>query len=363
MINRKLLTEIDWPLIGILLILSILGCLFIYSASHPQSGPHHLRQGLWIVVGLAAMAAVLLVDYKTLIAYAPFLYGAGILMLIGLLIWGRWIAGTKSWFRVASFGFQPSELMKVILILMLARLFSDYRRNVLSAAMALLSVGVVGLPMILVVLQPDLGTAVTYLPILLAVFLLAGTSRRMAVVLLLLAVGLGVLGWNVFLHDYQKQRLVTLMSPGHDPQGAGYQIQQSKIAIGSGGLVGEGFKRGSQSQLNFLPARHTDFIFAVLGEERGFIGILAVMAAFFFFLSRLFRTVSLTRDRAGAYAVFLSAVLISFQFLVNVLMVVGLFPVAGIPLPLLSYGGSSLLTTYLCVGLAINVRMRRFANV
>jgi len=363
MINRNLLMEVDWLLIGILLLNSLLGCLFVYSASHHLTGPYHLRQILWIVVSLAALAAILVVDYKTLIAYAPFFYGAGILMLVGLLVGGRLIAGTKSWFRVASLGFQPSELMKVFLILMLAKLFADYRRNTLSAAMALLSGGLVGMPLVLVVMQPDLGTAVSYLPIFLSVFILAGMSRKMAVVLLLLAIGLAILSWNVFLHDYQKQRLMTLISPGHDPQGAGYQIQQSKIAIGSGGLLGKGFKQGSQSQLNFLPARHTDFIFAVLGEERGFVGILAVMGAFFLLLFRLFRTVPLARDRAGVYVVFLSAVLISFQFLVNILMVVGLFPVAGVPLPLLSYGGSSLLTTYLCVGLAINVRMRRFANV
>jgi rod shape determining protein RodA len=253
--------------------------------------------------------------------------------------------------------------MKVFLILLLSRLFSEYRRRTISAGMMLLSGALVGFPLALVVMQPDLGTAMSYLPLLLAAFLLAGMSRRMVILLLLLALGIGFLGWNVVLHDYQKQRLVTLVSPGLDPQGAGYQIQQSKIAVGSGGLLGKGFKQGTQSQLNFLPARHTDFIFAVLGEEMGFLGVLAVTAAFLILVLRLFRTVSLARDRAGIYVVFLAASLLSFQFLVNILMVIGLFPVAGIPLPLLSYGGSSLVTTCLCVGLAINVRMRRFANV
>lgn len=363
MINRKLLGEVDWLLVGILVLNSILGCILIYSATHYLPGQFHLRQALWIVVCLVALTLVLLVDYKSLVAYSPLLYGAGILMLLGLQAWGRLTAGTKSWYRVSSFGFQPSELVKVFLILLLARLFSEYRRRTISSGMMILSVGTVGLPLALVVMQPDLGTAMSYLPLLLGVFLLAGMSRRRVVVLVLLALGLGFLGWNVILHDYQKQRLVTLFSPGHDPQGAGYQIQQSKIAIGSGGLTGKGFKQGTQSQLNFLPARHTDFIFAVLGEELGFLGVLIVTAAFFVLLLRLFKAVSLARDRAGVYVVFLAASLITFQFLVNILMVIGLFPVAGIPLPLLSYGGSSLLTTYLCVGLAINVRMRRFANV
>ncbi|OGD26650.1 MAG: rod shape-determining protein RodA [Candidatus Aminicenantes bacterium RBG_13_63_10] len=363
MINRKLLGEMDWLLLGILLLNTVLGCILIYSASHFLPTPYHLRQAVWVVVCLGGLLLTLLVDYKTLITYSPFFYGAGILMLAGLLVWGRMIAGTKSWFRLSSFGIQPSELTKVFLILILARLFSEYRRNRISSGMVVLSGGLVGLPLALVAAQPDLGTAFSYLPLLLAVFILAGMSRKMAVILLLLAIGFGFLGWNVFLHDYQKTRLVTLLSPGHDPQGAGYQIQQSKIAIGSGGLLGKGFKQGSQSQLNFLPARHTDFIFAVLGEEMGFAGILAVMAAFFVLLFRLFKMVALARDRAGVYVVFLTAALLSFQFLVNILMVVGLFPVAGVPLPLLSYGGSSLLTTYLCVGLALNVRIRRFANL
>jgi rod shape determining protein RodA len=363
MINRKLLGEVDWLLVGILALNSILGCILIYSATHYLPGQFHLRQVLWIVIGLAALALVLLVDYKALVAYAPVLYGAGVLMLVGLLAWGRLTAGTKSWYRLSSFGFQPSELMKVFLILLLSRLFSEYRRRTISAGMMLLSGALVGFPLALVVMQPDLGTAMSYLPLLLAAFLLAGMSRRMVILLLLLALGIGFLGWNVVLHDYQKQRLVTLVSPGLDPQGAGYQIQQSKIAVGSGGLLGKGFKQGTQSQLNFLPARHTDFIFAVLGEEMGFLGVLAVTAAFLILVLRLFRTVSLARDRAGIYVVFLAASLLSFQFLVNILMVIGLFPVAGIPLPLLSYGGSSLVTTCLCVGLAINVRMRRFANV
>ncbi|MBM3297798.1 MAG: rod shape-determining protein RodA, partial [Candidatus Aminicenantes bacterium] len=303
MINRRHLGEVDWLLLGVLILNSIVGCVLIYSAMHYLPGQFHLRQAVWIVVCLTALGLVLIVDYKALVAYAPFLYGAGILMLGGLLLWGRLTAGTKSWYRLASVGFQPSELMKVFLILLLARLFGDYRRNRISAAMLVLSGSVVGLPLILVVLQPDMGTAVSYIPIFLGVLILAGLSRRTAVVLLLLALGIGFLGWNVLLQDYQKQRLVTLISPGQDPQGAGYQIQQSKIAIGSGGLSGKGFKQGSQSQLNFLPARHTDFIFAVLGEESGFIGILAVTAAIFFMLYRLFRIVALARDRAGVYLV------------------------------------------------------------
>jgi rod shape determining protein RodA len=182
-------------------------------------------------------------------------------------------------------------------------------------------------------------------------------------VLLLAALVLGVGGWNFGLKDYQKKRLTTLLNPLHDPRGSGYQIIQSKIAIGSGGLSGKGFMKGTQSQLRFLPARHTDFIFSVIGEEAGFLGVFVVIGLYFFMLARMFQAVSKARDRAGVYIVFTASLLIAFQFLVNILMIIGLFPVVGITLPFLSYGGSSLLTSYVACGLILNVRMRRFANV
>lgn len=363
MIDRRLLSEIDWILVGLLLLNSALGCFLIYSASSQGPGSPYLRQAVFILISLVGLFLAFSLDYKILVAYSPYFYFLGLLALAGLLLWGRLIHGTKSWIRLASFGLQPSELMKVFLILLLARLFAEFRRPHLSAGMLLLSGGTVGLPLVLVVLQPDLGTAASYVPLLLAVFVLAGINRRQVALLLILTLVLGVVGWSFFLTNYQKNRLVTLILPGHDPQGAGYQIQQSKIAIGSGGLLGKGFKQGSQSQLNFLPARHTDFIFSVLGEEFGFIGVLAVILSYFFLLLRLFQTVALSRDRPGAYIVFQVAVLLSFQFLVNVFMVIGLFPVTGIPLPLLSSGGSSLLASYLCLGLVLNVRMRRFVNI
>jgi rod shape determining protein RodA len=174
---------------------------------------------------------------------------------------------------------------------------------------------------------------------------------------------LGIVGWSVILKEYQKERITTLLSPGKDPLGAGYQTIQSKIAIGSGGFLGEGYKKGTQSQLKFLPARHTDFIFSVIGEEFGFVGVVGTFLLYFLFLARLFQSVTKARDRAGVFITYMVAVMIAFQFIVNVLMTIGLFPIAGITLPLISYGGSSLLTNFLAVSLVINVRMRRFVNV
>jgi rod shape determining protein RodA len=245
----------------------------------------------------------------------------------------------------------------------LASVFSKFRQDHISWKKGLLSGALTMGPVILVAMQPDLGTALSYLPIFLAALILAGINKKTFVSIVIVTMVIGVIGWNFGLKDYQKDRLTTLISPGKDPLGSGYHIQQSKIAIGSGGFLGKGFRKGTQSQLRFLPARHTDFIFSVIGEEFGFLGVILSLMCYFFFLYRLYQSAGLSRDRAGVYIVFLVAVLITFQFFINVMMVIGLFPVTGTPLPLLSYGGSSLLTNYLGVSLVLNVKMRRFVFV
>lgn len=363
MIDRVQLREIDWVLIGLLLVNSVIGILLIYSSSHYQNGNFYVKQIIWLLISLGVMFLVLSIDYKLLIGLSPYLYVLFLLLLGGLLVFGRVISGAKSWIRLAIIGGQPSELAKVVVLLVLARIFSEFRRTYLSLEFAALSGAVVIVPIAVIAVQPDLGTAVCFLPLLLASLVLAGMNRKTLALLLIIAVVAGFVGWNFFLKDYQKQRLTTLVNPGQDPRGSGYHVLQSKIAIGSGGLAGKGFKKGTQIQLRFLPARHTDFIFSVLGEEFGFLGVFIVLLTYFSLLARIFRSVEKSRDRAGMYIVFMAACLLTFQFLFNVMMIVGLFPITGIPIPLLSYGGSSLLTTFVAVGLVVNVKMRRFVNV
>jgi rod shape determining protein RodA len=363
MIDRNIFRELDWYLLGLLLLNSALGCLLIYSAAHGQPGQVYLKQAFWVGVSCLGFFIVLLVDYKILVTYSLVLYVLGLGVLLSLLFFGRVVGGAKSWIRLAFVGVQPSELMKVAVILMLARIFAEFKRSYVSLGRALTSVGVAVLPMAVIALQPDLGTAATYLPIVVAALWLAGVNRKTVAVLLVGAVLVGFCGWNFYLKDYQKKRIETLFSPGQDPLGSGYQITQSKIAVGSGGLLGKGFRKGTQSQLRFLPARHTDFVFSVLGEEFGFVGVGVAASLYLLLLLRLLRSVAKSRDRSGIYIIFMVAMLLTFQFMVNVLMVVGLFPVTGIPLPLLSYGGSSLLSAFLAVGLVVNVKMRRFVNI
>jgi len=363
MIDRRLVGNIDWPLIALLLFNSVLGLAFIYSSSHYLPGNYYLKQALWIFFSLAVLFFILLFDYKTLVAYSLYFYAFFILVLALMLLFGKKLFGSTSWIKLGFIWIQPSELTKIIVILFLARLFSEFKRNYVSFSILFLSGALTALPILLVAFQPDLGTALTFPSLLVASLLLAGMRRKTVIFLLVMALLLGFLVWNFGLEDYQKKRLTTLVFPSQDPKGAGYHILQSKIAIGSGGFLGKGFKKGSQSQLRFLPARHTDFIFSVLGEEFGFLGVVAVIFSYFLFLSRLFKSSGKSRDRTGVYIAFMVAMMIAFQFFVNVMMIIGLFPITGIPLPLLSYGGSSLLATYLGVGLILNIKMRRFANV
>jgi rod shape determining protein RodA len=363
MIDRRLIQEVDWVLLALMLLLSLTGVFFIYSSSHYLSGGYYLRQLVWIGASVVALILVLVIDYKFFVSLAGYFYGLTVALLTLTLVFARFVAGTKSWITLGLMQFQPSELAKIVMILLFARLFAGYKSPYLTSRFGWLALLLAAVPLALIVLQPDLGTAMTFMAIIGGAFILAGLKKKAIVMLLLAALVLGVGGWNFGLKDYQKKRLTTLLNPLHDPRGSGYQIIQSKIAIGSGGLSGKGFMKGTQSQLRFLPARHTDFIFSVIGEEAGFLGVFVVIGLYFFMLARMFQAVSKARDRAGIYIVFTASLLIAFQFLVNILMIIGLFPVVGITLPFLSYGGSSLLTSYVACGLILNVRMRRFANV
>lgn len=363
MINRSHVKNIDWTLIILLIINSLLGVIVIESSSHYLSGNHAFRQVIWILSGLLILMLILSVDYNDLVLFSPYFYAGALVLLFFILIFGQVTAGTKSWIRLPAFQIQPSELTKIIVILMLAYLFKEYKRPVLSFNMALISGGIAGLPVVLVAMQPDLGTALSYLPLLLAAVILTGANRKFILVFLILGLILAIVGWSYFFKDYQKDRIRTLLDPGKDPLGTGYHIIQSKIAIGSGGLFGKGYKKGTQSQLRFLPARHTDFIISVVGEEFGFMGITVVIFFYYLLISRIFRSVSESRNRAGMYIIFLVGVMLCCQFLINICMAAGLLPVAGIPLPFYSYGGSSLWSNYIAVGLVLSVKMRRFVNV
>jgi rod shape determining protein RodA len=353
--------DFDWVLLGFVLGICTLGVLQIHGATeHTKFAGAHLKQIYWIVAGVAAMFLVSLLNYQALLEQVHWMYVAALASLIAVLLFGQTYLGAKRWIKLPSGAhFQPSEWVKLILILAVAKYFSDLHDRGLSWPDFLKAGAIVGIPMLLVWKQPDLGTALTYLPIAVMGLFLGGLRWRQAgVVVLLMALSLP-LAWH-HMKDYQKQRLVSFREPDADPKGSGYQVSQSLIAVGSGGIFGS--SQGSQTKLSFLPIPQTDFIFAAFAEEHGFVGALAVLLLYFIVLMRLTQNAQTAPDRAGAFVVMGVVAVLSFHILVNVGMVVGFMPVTGIPLPLMSYGGSSVLFMFLALGMVMNVRMRRFVN-
>ena len=307
------------------------------------------------------MWVVTSIDYHTLLSQIPLLYSISVGSLIGVLLLGRLVFGSRRWIKILGVNLQVSEFVKLVIILMVARYVSELRSDEIKPR-DLLKLGVlVGLPAFLVMYQPDLGTGLTYLPILAAGVLIAGVQwRYLAIVAIVGALTLPV-GWY-FLKDYQRQRLVTFLDPSGDPRGAGYQVIQSKIAVGDGGVWGRGVTRGTQTQLRFLPATHTDLIFSSFAEEHGFVGVVVALGLYFLLLMQIVQNAQMAPDRAGMYVCMGVAALLLFHVLVNVGMVVGRMPVTGIPLPLMSSGGSNMFSVFMMLGLVNSVRLRRLVN-
>jgi rod shape determining protein RodA len=356
--------DFDWILLGFVLLICGLGVMEIHSATmHTKFAGAHIKQMYWVLGGVAMMFLMSLVSYQALLDRIHWFYIAGIASLIAVLLFGTWALGAKRWIKIGGTHFQPSEWVKLILILAMAKFFADMRQRELSWSDFLKAGAMVGLPMLLVLKQPDLGTALTYVPIAIMGVFLGGLQWRQGLAVGLLAVvGIGLVFYTPRIHvlkSYQKQRLTSFIDPELDPQGSGYQVEQSKIAVGSGGLWGG---KGSQTHGNFLPVPQTDFIFAAFSEEHGFVGALGVLLLYFIVLMRLTQNAQTAPDRAGTFVVMGVVAVLSFHILVNVGMVVGFMPVTGIPLPLMSYGGSSVLFMFLALGMVMNVRMRRFVN-
>jgi rod shape determining protein RodA len=357
--------DFDWVLLGFVLLLSVISVLEIKSATLMTKfrGFDHKQIG-FLLVGLLLMFLISMIDYHRLIDIAPYAYGVGLVSLVAVKLVGQKVLGARRWIRIGSFHFQPSEWIKLILIVAVARYFWTTAGRELSWTDIGKVFALVCIPMGLVLIQPDLGTSLTYLPILLCGLLLGGLRLRQAGILLLAFALLlaGVLGSGKRLKPYQQARINAFLNPDSDPKGSGYQIRQSLIAVGSGGIWGQGTNKGTQTQGDFLPIPYTDFIFAAFSEEHGFVGALGVLLLYFLILMRLIQNAQTASDLPGAFIIMGVVAVITFQIAVNVGMVVGLMPVTGIPLPLMSYGGSSILFTFLALGIVMNVRMRRFVN-
>lgn len=366
MFDRRLIQHFDWVLLALVLAVQAVGILTLYSAVNASadvasvSGPVYLKQAYWFGIGTAGMMVMLFFNYKWLHRWGILIYAVCILLLVAVAIAGKEISGSQRWLVFGGLSFQPSEMMKIAVPILLARFYSD-RVSESGFTLQILWKPLIwtAIPFVLIARQPDLGTGLIVLLIAGSMTLFVKIERRSMICLGGVGALVGSAGW-FFLKEYQKQRIAVFLNPEKDPLGAGYHIIQSKIAVGSGMLSGKGFLQGTQNALSFLPEQHTDFIFSVLAEEWGFFG-----SAFFIVLYMLIIIWGLgiairSREPFGTVLAVGITSMMFWQVLVNIAMALGLLPVVGVTLPLISYGGSSLVATMLGIGILLNISMRRF---
>jgi rod shape determining protein RodA len=368
MFERRLIFHVDWLLLTAILVIVGIGVVMIYSTTYihlpepGRPGPQFMTQLYAIGLGMIALVVCLAVDYRKLAESSLVIYGGLVLLLVYVLVKGSTQYNATRWIDVGPFNLQPSEFGRMTIALMLAMFFGENRRGIRTSTDLAMAAVFAAVPFLLIARQPDLGTAVTLIPVCFGIAYLAGLRLKLVAVLAIAAVLMAPVVWTFALKDYQKTRITTFINPELDPQGEGYQQRQARITVGSGGLTGKGFMHGTQGQFKFLPVAHNDFIFSVFAEETGFLGVLVALGLYLFVILRSVEAARLAKDRIGAYLVGGIISGFAFQVIYNITMSAGLAPVKGLTLPLMSYGGSSMIATLAGFGLILNVRMRRFTN-
>jgi rod shape determining protein RodA len=362
-LRRRFLARLDVPTLVAALALATIGMIAIASATAEQRGREGLweTQLVWLVVASMTAIVVIAVDYHVWSEFSLSLHALAVGLLVAVLLFGKEVGGNRSWLDLGPIGFQPSELVKWTTCLATASYLAKRVRGTLRLRDVAALGAIVGTPLLLIAKQPDMGTALTFVPIFLAALLLGGLRWRWVAGAAVAVALLAPVGWG-HLKVYQRERILTVIDPDRDPSGVGYQVRQSKIAVGSGQVTGEGLFKGTQNRLNFLPAPHTDFVLAVISEEMGFIGSAGVLSLLFYLLYRGFVAARTSQDRLGTYLSLLVVAWFTGQSAINIGMVLGLMPTIGVPLPFLSYGGTALVAVMCGVGLVANVRGRRFVN-
>lgn len=364
MIDRRLLTNIDWMLVGLVVVVCLLGILNIYSATAPYKivgTPYYIKQLYWLLVGLSIALTVCTVDYHILEDFSYWFYGALVVLLVAVLVVGRRSMGATRWLNLGVFNIQPSELMKIVIIITFARFFTNFQViGGLTVKDMLFPMGILAVPTLLIMKQPDLGTAILVILIALSMTVYRGLRWSTVLTFTLVTIPMAWVGWSYFLRPYQKNRILDFLNPERSRLGSGYHIIQSKIAVGSGGIIGKGFVKGTQSQLRFLPEQHTDFAFSVFAEEWGFVGCLVLIVLY---LSLVLWGLNIARrcnDRFGSLLAIGVTAMLFWHIVINMGMVIGMFPVVGVPMPFFSYGGTSMITSMVGIGILQNISMRRF---
>jgi len=359
MIPLRALRFLNYRMFFISLALMGIGLTFIFSTTHDAGVDAFMsRQMIWIAVGFILAWIIMNMDFRMLGSMAYIYYIFSLIVLGIVLFMGQIHKGAQSWLELGPFRVQPGEIAKLGVILCLARFLSEHAESCKRLWFVGVALCLVGLPMGLIIIQPDLGTALVLVPVTFGMLFSAGAKLRHLMTIILMGVASLPIGYSL-LHDYQRQRLLVFINPNLDPLGAGYNAIQSKIAVGSGGLFGKGLLQGTQSQLHFLPERHTDFIFSVVGEEWGFIGCFLVLFLYLLFIMGGLRIAGESNDLFGRYLAVGAVLLIAAHVVINTGMTVGVMPITGIPLPFMSYGGSHLITVLACLGLLENIHLRK----
>ena len=372
MLSQRWFANLPWAMIALVAGIACIGLTAVYSATYTSRGPSPLyyKQLIWVSIGMTVMFLAIVPDYHTVGRFAYLLYACSILLLLLVMAIGRTGMGAQRWLAVGPFVFQPSELAKLAVTLALARYFAeDPRRGGYDLKDLAVPGAMVLVPLLLVLKQPDLGTALMLLLTSSLVVMIAGIRLRSVLAVLVAGVVLVSLVFFVSpvrnkiwgsLKPYQQNRIKAFIDPGSDPLGSGYHANQAKIAVGSGQIIGKGYRKGTQSQMAFLPERHTDFIFAVVAEETGLVGASVLIFIYLILLLIGVDTAKNAKDRLGVLMAGGIVSMISLYVFINVGMAVGIVPVVGVPLPLVSYGGTSIITTFLALGLLLNIQTRRF---
>lgn len=367
-INRRLWRNFDWITLLIVILISFIGILTIYSTTRQPYGapqaPFYLKQFLWLGIGLAGLILIVSFDYIWLNRFSIPLYVAGLALLIIVMLIGKTGMGAQRWISLGPVSFQPSEFFKLIFIVMLAHSLSISQDFIGLKSFLRISFFIVVLPFLLILKQPDLGTALVLLALFFLIMLARGIQRKALIVILSVSIVslpfLGSIVWSG-LKQYQKNRVIAFVDADVDPSGIGYHIKQSKIAIGSGELIGKGFLKGTQGPFRFLPEKHTDFIFSAFAEEWGFLGSALLLSLYFIFILRGLDTSRKAKDDFGKILALGITFMFSLYFFINIGMTLGIMPVVGIPMPFMSYGGTALLSNFIAAGILINIRTRRFS--
>ncbi|HHU69106.1 MAG TPA: rod shape-determining protein RodA [Thermoanaerobacterales bacterium] len=364
MIDKRLLKRFDYGLLILVVIISCIGIIIISSATNSTSAEakdyYYVKmQLMWFAVGLAAMLVAISIDYRVIGKYVNIIYVINIIFLLVVFFAGKSAKGATRWIMIGPFRFQPSEFAKIATILTLAKYIEKKEGNINDIKELLLALLYVGFPIILIMKQPDLGSSMVLLAIFFVMMFAGGANIKLLSGLILSGVLLAPIAW-FSLEGFQKKRILVFLNPNMDPLGAGYHVIQSKIAVGSGGLLGKGLYRGTQNQLQFLPEQHTDFIFSVLGEELGFIGGILLLVLYLFLILRMLNIASKSKDLYGMLIIVGVITMFTFHIFINIGMTIGIMPITGLPLPFMSYGGSSFITNMIAVGLVLNVGMRRY---